>query len=176
MFPKPNRRVRLPYPAPARRKRHIACDELFHFIAKLIARSFRCSSLPNRNRFAGLRFGAAPCAIFRRLRRLRIYGAKAPPARRPVRGILSNCCRKSKISILTASLGDTWEFQMPGRAALSCRRVAVSGQGRRPPKADASLSYISISLISRGESPGSSEAGPSRPLLRDSKSRFWCSS
>ena len=35
---------------PARRKRHIACDELFHFIAKLIARSFCCSSLPNRTR------------------------------------------------------------------------------------------------------------------------------
>ena len=32
--------------APTRRKRHIACDELFHFIAKLIARS----SLPNRTR------------------------------------------------------------------------------------------------------------------------------
>ena len=42
-----------------------------------------------------------PCAILRRLRRLRIYGAKAPPARRPVREILSKCCRKSKISILT---------------------------------------------------------------------------
>ena len=39
------------YPSlPARRKRHIACDELFHFIAKLIARSFCCSSLPNRTR------------------------------------------------------------------------------------------------------------------------------
>ena len=35
---------------PARRKRHIACDELFHFITKLIARSFCCSSLPNRTR------------------------------------------------------------------------------------------------------------------------------
>ncbi len=29
-------------------KRHIACDELFHFLLKLIARSFCCSSLPNR--------------------------------------------------------------------------------------------------------------------------------
>ena len=35
---------------PARRKRHIACDELFHFITKLIARSFCCSSLPNWTR------------------------------------------------------------------------------------------------------------------------------
>ena len=34
----------------ARRKRHIACDEFFHFIAKLIARSFCCSSLPNQTR------------------------------------------------------------------------------------------------------------------------------
>ena len=42
-----------------------------------------------------------PCAILRRLWRLRIYGAKAPPARRPVRVILSKCCRKSGISILT---------------------------------------------------------------------------
>ena len=43
-------RVQIPPSAPARRKRHIACDELFHFIAKLIARSFCCSSLPNRTR------------------------------------------------------------------------------------------------------------------------------
>ena len=42
--------VRIPPAAPARRKRHIACDEFFHFIAKLIARSFCCSSLPNRTR------------------------------------------------------------------------------------------------------------------------------
>ena len=42
--------VRVRLPAPARRKRHIACDELFHFITKLIARSFCCSSLPNRTR------------------------------------------------------------------------------------------------------------------------------
>ena len=27
--------------SPARRKRHIACDELFHFMAKLIARSLK---------------------------------------------------------------------------------------------------------------------------------------
>ena len=43
-------RVRIPPAAPARRKRHIACDEFFHFIAKLIARLFCCSSLPNRTR------------------------------------------------------------------------------------------------------------------------------
>ena len=43
-------RVQIPPSAPARRKRHIACAELFHFIAKLIARSFCCSSLPNRTR------------------------------------------------------------------------------------------------------------------------------
>ena len=55
-------RVRPPLPVPARRKRHIACDELFHFMAKLIARSFCCSSLPNRSRFAGLRFGCRRCA------------------------------------------------------------------------------------------------------------------
>ena len=42
--------VRVRLPAPARRKRHIACDEFFHFIAKLIARLFCCSSLPNRTR------------------------------------------------------------------------------------------------------------------------------
>ena len=56
--------VRVRSPAPARRKRHIACDELFHFIAKLIARSFCCSSLPNRTRFTGLRFGAAAARRF----------------------------------------------------------------------------------------------------------------
>ena len=54
--------VRIQSGAPARRKRHIACDELFHFIAKLIVRSFCCSSLPNRNRFAGLQFGCRRCA------------------------------------------------------------------------------------------------------------------
>ena len=42
--------VRVHSGAPARRKRYVACDELFHFIAKLIARSFCCSSLPNRTR------------------------------------------------------------------------------------------------------------------------------
>ena len=54
--------VRIQSGVPARRKQHIACDELFHFIAKLIARSFCCSSLPNRNRFAGLQFGCRRCA------------------------------------------------------------------------------------------------------------------
>ena len=49
--------VRIHPPPPARRKRHIACDEFFYFIAKLIAYSFCCSSLPNHNRRAGLRFG-----------------------------------------------------------------------------------------------------------------------
>ena len=47
------------YPYQARRKRHITCDELFHFIVKLIVRSFCRSSLPNRTRSAGLRLGAA---------------------------------------------------------------------------------------------------------------------
>ncbi len=51
--------VRLPLPVPARRKRHITCDELFHFIVKLIVRSFCRSSLPNRTRSAGIRLGAA---------------------------------------------------------------------------------------------------------------------
>ena len=37
--------------APARHKRQIACDGLFHFIAKPIARSFCCSSLSSLFRF-----------------------------------------------------------------------------------------------------------------------------
>ena len=45
----------------ARRKRHIACGEFFPFRTKLIARSFCCSSLPNRNRFVGLAVGVPPC-------------------------------------------------------------------------------------------------------------------
>ena len=49
--------VRVRSPAPARRKRHIACDELLHFIAKLIVRSFCCSSLPTAVRCAGLTVG-----------------------------------------------------------------------------------------------------------------------
>ena len=44
--------VRIHPPPPARRKRHIACDEFFY--SKLIARSVCCSSLPNHNRSAGL--------------------------------------------------------------------------------------------------------------------------
>ena len=42
--------VRIPPSPPARRKRHIACDELFPSRTKLIARSFCCFSLPKRNR------------------------------------------------------------------------------------------------------------------------------
>ena len=64
--------------------RHIACDELFHFIAKLIARSFCCSSLPNRNRSAGLRFGfgrrPGDCCIF--FGNKRHVGAKSALLRR----------------------------------------------------------------------------------------------
>ena len=51
-LPKPNRRVRLPYPAPVRRKRHIACDDFLskssrahsaapHFPTKLCFANFR---------------------------------------------------------------------------------------------------------------------------------------
>ena len=40
-------RVRLPPAAPARRKRHIACGEFFHFTATPTARSFCCSSPPD---------------------------------------------------------------------------------------------------------------------------------
>ena len=60
-------RVQIPPSAPARRKRHIACDEFFPFRTKLIARSFCCSSLPTATRsaavggFAALRMGPAPC-------------------------------------------------------------------------------------------------------------------
>ena len=53
--------VRVPSGAPARRKRHIACDEFFHFIAKLIARSFCCSFLPKRTRCTGFAVGRPPC-------------------------------------------------------------------------------------------------------------------
>ena len=53
--------VRVPSGAPARRKRHIACDEFFHFIAKLIARSFCCSFLPKRTRCTGFAVGRSPC-------------------------------------------------------------------------------------------------------------------
>ena len=57
--------VRIHPPPPARRKRHIACDELFHFITKLIAHSFCCASPPNwpRCRWAPVwrrRFAAVP--------------------------------------------------------------------------------------------------------------------
>ena len=57
-------RVRLPPAAPARRKRHIACDELFHFITKRIARSFCCSSLPTATRFRWARGWDRPAGGF----------------------------------------------------------------------------------------------------------------
>ena len=47
-------RVRPPSPAPCRSKLYIACSDFF---IKVRARSCRCSSFPNRSRFAGLRFG-----------------------------------------------------------------------------------------------------------------------
>ena len=56
-LPKLHRWVRLPLAAPARRKRHIACDEFLCFTSKLVPRSLRCSSSPNRTPCAGLRFG-----------------------------------------------------------------------------------------------------------------------
>ena len=43
---------------PRRRGLHIVRDDFF---TKVIARSFRRSSSPNRTRFAGLRFGLPPC-------------------------------------------------------------------------------------------------------------------
>ena len=46
--------VRVPPPAPRRSKLCIACSDSF---TKVRARSRRCSSFPNRTRFAGLRFG-----------------------------------------------------------------------------------------------------------------------
>ena len=46
-------RVQIPPSAPARRKRLIAYDEFFNFTAKLIVRSFCCSSLPNRTHSVG---------------------------------------------------------------------------------------------------------------------------
>ena len=46
--------VRVPPPAPRRSKLCIACSDFF---TKVRARSRRCSSFPNRTRFAGLRFG-----------------------------------------------------------------------------------------------------------------------
>ena len=70
--------------SPARRKRHIACDELFHFITKLIARSFCCSSLPNRTRFAGLRFGAAASRRFCLIAKISILTGQATSEQSPL--------------------------------------------------------------------------------------------
>ena len=52
-LPKLHRWVRLPLAAPARRKRHIACDEFLCFTSKLVPRSFCCSSLSAAIRFTG---------------------------------------------------------------------------------------------------------------------------
>ena len=51
------RRRGVPYGSPRRRKLRIACDDFLCFASKVISRSLRCSSSPNRTRFAGLRFG-----------------------------------------------------------------------------------------------------------------------
>ena len=64
--------VRIHPPPPARRKRHIACDELFHFITKLIARSFCCSSLPNRTRCRWAPVWGRRCAAVHTFKRAEI--------------------------------------------------------------------------------------------------------
>ena len=51
--------VRVRSPAPRRRGLRIVRDDVFFFKANVIAHSLRRSSSPNRNRCAGLRFGAA---------------------------------------------------------------------------------------------------------------------
>lgn len=124
---------------PARRKRHIACDELFHFITKLIARSFCCSSLPNRTRFTGLRFGMPPCG--------RLWFAKSAsllPTHAKTKGhlqsrcpfVLSSAARRaaspSGISMLRAakppprnSRPRAGSLRATRRAALRCRCVIL---------------------------------------------------
>ena len=65
-----------------RRKRHIVCDELFHFIAKLIAHLFCRSSLPNRTRSAELRIGLAASRRFCPVaRKYRFYPLSPPKGR-----------------------------------------------------------------------------------------------
>ena len=110
-------RVQIPPSAPARRKRQIACDELFPFRAKLIARSFCCSSLPTMTRsaavggFAALWMRPAPCG----------YCAGLAVGCRPAGGILHG--------------RENIDFDRPFQPAASVRSLAagffLSGQTHR---------------------------------------------
>ena len=51
---------RAPPPVPRRRILRIACDDFLCSASKVISRSLRCSSFPNRTHFVGLRFGYIP--------------------------------------------------------------------------------------------------------------------
>ena len=56
--------IQIPPLGPRRRGLRIVRDDVFFFQANVIAHSLRRSSFPNRNRFAGLRFGYAAARRF----------------------------------------------------------------------------------------------------------------
>ena len=104
-LPKLHRWVRLPLAAPARRKRHIACDEFLCFTSKLVPRSFCCSSLSAAIRFTGFaaeeqgrqrivrlsRWYTSEQAVYRLLRlfkvRARSLRCSSSPNRTPCAGL-----------------------------------------------------------------------------------------
>ena len=55
-------RVRIPPAAPRRSKVRFAPTSFYAYGKKDVIRPLPCSSFPNRNRFAGLRFGCRRCA------------------------------------------------------------------------------------------------------------------
>ena len=124
--------VRVPPPAPARRKRHIACDELFHFIAKLIARSFCCSSLPTATRCAGLAVGGRRCAaVLSVAERISILTAPAssPQATYRLRRAFSFHCKEgdTRLRVSLGASGSPRERSPP-------RVRSNAPQGVRPAK------------------------------------------
>ena len=120
--------VRIPPAAPARRKRHIACDELFHFIAKLIARSFCCSSLPNRTRCRWAPVWVRRCAAvlsYRKEVSILPVPSSPPQATYRLRRAFSFHCKahRALILLLLATKPDPLSLG----SGLECRPAGGSG-------------------------------------------------
>ena len=123
--------VRVPPPAPARRKRHIACDELFHFIAKLIARSFCCSSLPTATCCAGLAVVGRRCAaVLSVAERISILTAPAssPQATYRLRRAFSFHCKEGDTR-LRVSLGASGSPPQVAPQGLTAQGVRSAKRG-----------------------------------------------
>ena len=143
-LPKLHRWVRLPLAAPARRKRHIACDEFLCFTSKLVPRSLRCSSSPNRTPCAGLRFGFGSAHFMRsNIYRIAAYRRKRHIAcdeffcashqnasRAPLRRVCGRAAEAKPQKPPPGRKSRGWFLQMLSRCNSSCaRRWRTPGPG-----------------------------------------------